>query len=170
MVDATIHGNFAKYANHSCNPNCKVVTYHIDGELTFVYEARQEIASGDPITIHYRCAPTFIRLEIGEDAQDVKLCYCGYKKCAWKPSKAIQEADTWIRNQLSQGIMSVPAPTSLILKVRNGDGKVAIRHHDSHHEAASEAAKEATDWLREKLEPVMASENSWGPGMGGNSM
>lgn len=44
----------ASYYNHSCNPNCKVVTWYPEDEISIlVIQTMREIQPGEELTIHY---------------------------------------------------------------------------------------------------------------------
>ncbi|KZV61227.1 SET domain-containing protein, partial [Peniophora sp. CONT] len=57
VMDASRAGNFTRFVNHSCSPNCRVLPLYVDEQderkplLTFW--TRQTIAAGDEITISY---------------------------------------------------------------------------------------------------------------------
>ena len=74
IIDAGVHGNAAKYINHSCDPNCEAVEY--DGRI-FI-EALKNIKKGEELVYDYH----FI-LEEPHNAANKKLypCNCGSKKC-----------------------------------------------------------------------------------------
>jgi SET domain-containing protein len=74
IIDAGVHGNAAKYINHSCEPNCEAVEY--DGRI-FI-EALRNIKKGEELVYDYH----FI-LEEPHNAANKKLypCNCGSKKC-----------------------------------------------------------------------------------------
>jgi histone-lysine N-methyltransferase ASH1L len=45
-IDANIDGVFAKYINHSCNPNCKLIQWYVEGLPRLCFFARREIKKG----------------------------------------------------------------------------------------------------------------------------
>lgn len=73
VVDATVHGNAARFINHSCEPNCfsRVVTVH--GQKHIVIFASRRIYRGEELTYDYKFPI--------EDANNKLLCNCGAKKC-----------------------------------------------------------------------------------------
>jgi SET domain-containing protein len=74
IIDAGVHGNAAKYINHSCDPNCEAVEY--DGRI-FI-EALKNIKKGEELVYDYH----FI-LDEPHNAANKKAypCNCGSKKC-----------------------------------------------------------------------------------------
>uniref|UniRef100_T1J3M7 Histone-lysine N-methyltransferase trithorax n=1 Tax=Strigamia maritima TaxID=126957 RepID=T1J3M7_STRMM len=71
VVDATMHGNAARFINHSCEPNCysKVIT--VDGKKHIIIFALRRISRGEELTYDYKFP-----------IEDVKiLCSCGSRRC-----------------------------------------------------------------------------------------
>ncbi|KAG8190119.1 hypothetical protein JTE90_026689 [Oedothorax gibbosus] len=71
VVDATMHGNAARFINHSCEPNCfsKVVT--VDGKKHIVIFALRRIMKGEELTYDYKFP-----------LEEEKLpCHCNTRRC-----------------------------------------------------------------------------------------
>ncbi len=74
VVDARVHGNEAKYINHSCDPNCRVV---IEKGRIWI-EARKAIRTGQELAYDY---------SLGRDGTETAAdeararCRCGTRKC-----------------------------------------------------------------------------------------
>ncbi|XP_038610227.1 histone-lysine N-methyltransferase 2A [Tachyglossus aculeatus] len=73
VVDATVHGNAARFINHSCEPNCYSRVIHIDGQKHIVIFAMRKIYRGEELTYDYKFPI--------EDASNKLPCNCGAKKC-----------------------------------------------------------------------------------------
>ncbi|XP_058050480.1 histone-lysine N-methyltransferase 2A isoform X3 [Ahaetulla prasina] len=73
VVDATMHGNAARFINHSCEPNCYSRVINIDGQKHIVIFAMRKIYRGEELTYDYKFPI--------EDASNKLLCNCGAKKC-----------------------------------------------------------------------------------------
>lgn len=74
VIDGAIHGNEAKYINHSCDPNCEAV----DDEGRIFVEALRTIQPGDELTYDYhlhRPGP-FRKKWMKQYA-----CHCGAANC-----------------------------------------------------------------------------------------
>lgn len=71
LIDATMEGSDAKFANHSCNPNCELVEDHSDPEIVHIVALRK-IEKGEEITVNY-CIRT--------DKDDLVPCRCRSKNC-----------------------------------------------------------------------------------------
>jgi SET domain-containing protein len=74
VIDATRHGNSARWINHSCAPNCEIEE---EGHKVFI-DARRDILPGQELTYDYN-------LQIGEKhtkkAQREHACFCGARRC-----------------------------------------------------------------------------------------
>nr|XP_008121074.2 PREDICTED: LOW QUALITY PROTEIN: histone-lysine N-methyltransferase 2A [Anolis carolinensis] len=73
VVDATMHGNAARFINHSCEPNCFSRVINIDGQKHIVIFAMRKIFRGEELTYDYKFPI--------EDASNKLPCNCGAKKC-----------------------------------------------------------------------------------------
>ncbi|KAF1761724.1 hypothetical protein GCK72_009980 [Caenorhabditis remanei] len=71
VIDATKRGNFARFINHSCQPNCYAKVLTIEGEKRIVIYSRSVINKGEEITYDYK-------FPIEDDKID---CLCGAKAC-----------------------------------------------------------------------------------------
>ncbi|XP_043532436.1 histone-lysine N-methyltransferase 2A isoform X3 [Chiloscyllium plagiosum] len=73
VVDATMHGNAARFINHSCEPNCYSRVINVDGQKHIVIFAVRKIYRGEELTYDYKFPI--------EDASNKLPCNCGAKKC-----------------------------------------------------------------------------------------
>ncbi|XP_066462490.1 histone-lysine N-methyltransferase 2B isoform X4 [Eleutherodactylus coqui] len=73
VVDATMHGNAARFINHSCEPNCYSRVIHVEGQKHIVIFALRRIYRGEELTYDYKFPI--------EDASSKLTCNCGAKKC-----------------------------------------------------------------------------------------
>lgn len=73
VVDATMHGNAARFINHSCEPNCYSRVIHVEGQKHIVIFALRSIYRGEELTYDYKFPI--------EDARNKLPCNCGAKKC-----------------------------------------------------------------------------------------
>ena len=73
VVDATVHGNAARFINHSCEPNCYSRVITVDGQKHIVIFASRRIFCGEELTYDYKFPI--------EDASNKLPCNCGTKKC-----------------------------------------------------------------------------------------
>uniref|UniRef100_A0A3Q3J4C7 Histone-lysine N-methyltransferase n=1 Tax=Monopterus albus TaxID=43700 RepID=A0A3Q3J4C7_MONAL len=73
VVDATVHGNAARFINHSCEPNCYSRVITVDGQKHIVIFASRRIYCGEELTYDYKFPI--------EDASNKLPCNCGAKNC-----------------------------------------------------------------------------------------
>jgi SET domain-containing protein len=66
-IDAGVGGNYTRYLNHSCDPNCEV---RVEAGRLMIY-ARRPILAGEEITVDYECSYHSNR----------KRCHCGAVNC-----------------------------------------------------------------------------------------
>ncbi|EEE57356.1 hypothetical protein OsJ_07493 [Oryza sativa Japonica Group] len=70
-IDATFKGNTSRFLNHSCDPNCKLEKWQVDGETRVGVFASRSIQVGEHLTYDYRF------VHFGEKVK----CYCGAQNC-----------------------------------------------------------------------------------------
>ncbi|XP_059285496.1 uncharacterized protein LOC132038994 isoform X4 [Lycium ferocissimum] len=70
-IDATFKGNLSRFLNHSCDPNCKLEKWQVEGETRVGVFAARSIEVGEPLTYDYR----FVQF-----GPEVK-CHCGASNC-----------------------------------------------------------------------------------------
>jgi len=73
IVDATNKGNFARFLNHSCEPNAYARTRVIQGRKRIIVYSLREIACREEITFDYKFS--------AEDDEHKIPCYCGVPNC-----------------------------------------------------------------------------------------
>ncbi|CAL5020960.1 unnamed protein product [Urochloa decumbens] len=70
-IDATFKGNVSRFLNHSCDPNCKLEKWQVDGETRVGVFASHSVKVGEPLTYDYRF------VHFGEKVK----CHCEAAKC-----------------------------------------------------------------------------------------
>ena len=71
VVDCTFQGNYARFTNHSCNPNMYSKIVKVDNENHIIFFARTDVKAGEELTYNYRF-----------ESEDGKVpCYCGAQNC-----------------------------------------------------------------------------------------
>ncbi|XP_076909671.1 histone-lysine N-methyltransferase ASHR3-like [Bidens hawaiensis] len=70
-IDATFKGNASRFLNHSCNPNCDLEKWNVEGETRVGVFAAKSIKVGEPLTYDYRF------VQFGTEVE----CQCGAASC-----------------------------------------------------------------------------------------
>lgn len=94
VVDATVHGNAARFINHSCEPNCYSRVITVDGQKHIVIFASRRIYCGEELTYDYKFPI--------EDASNKLPCNCGAKKCR----KFLNWCPYWNNLKRTAGLLS----------------------------------------------------------------
>jgi len=71
IIDATRKGNASRYLNHSCQPNCRLEKWRVDGETRLGVFAGRDILAGEELNYDYKYV---------EFGPNVKCC-CGAPNC-----------------------------------------------------------------------------------------
>ncbi|CAD7084126.1 unnamed protein product [Hermetia illucens] len=78
FIDPTEKGNIGRYLNHSCDPNCEILSVRVGGPIPRLgIFAKKDIASLDELTFHYGGG----RRESQENQNDRIFCCCGSANC-----------------------------------------------------------------------------------------
>ncbi|XP_035210041.1 histone-lysine N-methyltransferase NSD2-like, partial [Stegodyphus dumicola] len=71
IIDAGPCGNAARFINHSCDPNCEMVKWSVNGDVRIGIFALYDIAAGEELTFNYEC-----------DTSCQQKCFCGSANCS----------------------------------------------------------------------------------------
>ncbi|KAM4061231.1 SET domain-containing protein [Hirsutella rhossiliensis] len=73
IIDATT-GSIARFVNHSCNPNCRMIKWIVSGQPRMaLFAGDRPIMTGDELTYDYNFDPF--------SAKNVQSCLCGEANC-----------------------------------------------------------------------------------------
>ena len=72
FVDATKKGNFGRFCNHSCNPNCYVDKWVVGDKLRMGIFAERKIRAGEELVFNYN---------VDRYGAEPQPCYCGEPNC-----------------------------------------------------------------------------------------
>ncbi|KAM3437797.1 hypothetical protein MY4824_003631 [Beauveria thailandica] len=73
IIDATT-GSIARFVNHSCNPNCRMIKWIVSGQPRMaLFAGDNPIMTGDELTYDYNFDPF--------SAKNVQKCLCGAHNC-----------------------------------------------------------------------------------------
>ncbi|KAH6764902.1 SET domain protein 25 [Perilla frutescens var. hirtella] len=71
VVDATKRGGFARFINHSCEPNCYTKVISVEGQKKIFIYAKRHISAGEELSYNYKFP-----------LEEKKIpCNCGSKRC-----------------------------------------------------------------------------------------
>ncbi|XP_057325332.1 histone-lysine N-methyltransferase NSD2 isoform X2 [Microplitis mediator] len=73
MIDAELKGNFSRFMNHSCQPNCETQKWTVNGDTRIGLFAVRDIEVGEELTFNYNLA---------SDGEKRKPCLCGAPNCS----------------------------------------------------------------------------------------
>lgn len=74
FIDAGMKSNIGRYLNHSCDPNCEILSVRIDGPVPkLAIFARREILAGEELCFDYGDVKTTL--------SDKQECLCGSLEC-----------------------------------------------------------------------------------------
>ncbi|KAL7058027.1 hypothetical protein AAHC03_017025 [Spirometra sp. Aus1] len=73
FIDAGTKGNWARFVNHSCEPNAETQKWTVNGRLRIGFFAKYDIPAGEEITIDYQ----FVQYGVVQ-----QKCYCGTPSCS----------------------------------------------------------------------------------------
>jgi hypothetical protein len=71
VIDGHQKGTIARFANHSCDPSCRIEKWKVDGEYRYGVFARRTIKPGDEITYDYKF----------QSFGPMQKCLCGSRNC-----------------------------------------------------------------------------------------
>ncbi|KAI1164897.1 SET domain-containing protein [Nemania serpens] len=104
IIDATT-GSIARFVNHSCQPNCRMVKWIVSGQPRMaLFAGDRDIMTGDELTYDYNFDPF--------SAKNVQKCLCGSPNCRGvlgpkpkevKPPKPTKEELAKAAKQSSKG-------------------------------------------------------------------
>lgn len=88
IIDATT-GSIARFVNHSCNPNCRMIKWIVGGNPRMaLFAGDRPIMTGEELTYDYKFDPF--------SAKNVQSCLCGEHNCRGvlgpKPKEKAKEA------------------------------------------------------------------------------
>lgn len=86
VVDATQKGNIARFINHSCEPNCEMQRWIVNGYYRLGIFAKKKIEEGEELTYDYSM---FVQME------PPQRCECGSRQCkGFLPCQLLSKTST----------------------------------------------------------------------------
>ncbi|XP_070500851.1 probable histone-lysine N-methyltransferase set-23 [Chironomus tepperi] len=77
FIDPSMKGNIGRYLNHSCDPNCEILSVRVDSIIPKIaIFAKRDICENEELTFSYGTVDlNFI------NENNKKFCYCGAQNC-----------------------------------------------------------------------------------------
>ncbi|KAF3338531.1 histone-lysine N-methyltransferase ASHR3-like protein [Carex littledalei] len=101
-IDATFKGNSSRFLNHSCDPNCSLEKWQVDGETRVGVFALRPIKVNEPLTYDYRF------VHFGPKV----VCMCGSENC---------QGSLGIKKVVQQDLVDIPEASTRNSQVSAGD-------------------------------------------------
>lgn len=73
VIDAHSFGNYSRFINHSCDPNCDVQKWYISGQPRMAIFAIKDILANEELSFDYKFQ--------SYDENAIELCHCYSKNC-----------------------------------------------------------------------------------------
>lgn len=118
IIDATT-GSIARFVNHSCNPNCRMIKWIVSGQPRMaLFAGDKPIMTGDELTYDYNFDPF--------SAKNVQKCLCGEPNCrgVLGPKSREREAKN-AKVDLKNAVKATVKAGKRKLKELIGDGEAA---------------------------------------------
>lgn len=142
IIDAT-SGSIARFVNHSCNPNCRMIKWIVSGQPRMaLFAGDKPIMTGDELTYDYNFDPF--------SAKNVQRCLCGESNCRGVLGPRSREAKP------------MKADLKTVVKAKAGKRKIKELVGDER-----EGPDAGTATKKRRLEPVQGAKRRLSaPGLG----
>lgn len=86
FVDGKHYGNEARFINHSCDPNCELQLWQVDGRMRIGIVTIREVQPNEPLSYDY---------QFDTSEEESFKCYCKTKTCrgTMAPKRKIGQVD-----------------------------------------------------------------------------
>jgi uncharacterized protein len=78
VIDGNVDGDFSRFMNHSCSPNCEAEMVEIKGQTRIFIQAMTDIPSGTELVYNYGLT---LDERYTPKLKKEFACYCGSAKC-----------------------------------------------------------------------------------------
>ncbi|KAB2580378.1 Histone-lysine N-methyltransferase ASH1L [Lasiodiplodia theobromae] len=114
-------GNVARFVNHSCDPNCRMEKWTVNGEQRMALFANRPIMTGEELTWHYNF----------ESYGKEQPCYCGSWNCAGvigrRRNKPLKEPATGNKRKSPDDVEERPKKKPKVTKLVEAASKAASK-------------------------------------------
>jgi histone-lysine N-methyltransferase ASH1L len=145
ILDGT-KGSIARFINHSCKPNCKMVKWYVGGKPRMaLFAGENPIMTGDELTYDYNFDPF--------SAKNVQECRCGSDNCRGilgpKP-KEIKPVKETLKDAVKAGIKAGKRKLKELFRGNETDDDVAVAPSPKKRKTKEAKATKGTAALKNK--------------------
>ena len=149
MVDAKFMGSSARFANHSCKPNCQMRKWVSLGEPRLVLVALCDITAGSDITYHYHCYNDGL-----DHTTKRQVCRCGASNCSGTIGGKVSMSEDEKWEQKAALLLSMEKSCNISMyrsHVENAPNSAV-----SMTESLRDIITEVDTWIRDCYSPLFA--------------
>ncbi|PQE06148.1 Histone-lysine N-methyltransferase ASH1L protein [Rutstroemia sp. NJR-2017a BBW] len=146
IIDAT-KGSIARFVNHSCRPNCRMVKWIVEGKPRMaLFAGDNPIMTGDELTYDYNFDPF--------SAKNVQECRCGSDNCRGflgpKPKNpTVTKSTTAIKDAVKAGLKAGKRKLQEMIGGDDDDGKDPRNPKKRRTKAATGAKRSVSSTIKE---------------------
>jgi [histone H3]-lysine4 N-trimethyltransferase ASH1L len=128
IIDATT-GSIARFVNHSCSPNCRMIKWIVSGQPRMaLFAGDRDIMTGEELTYDYNFDPF--------SAKNVQKCLCGSPNCRGvlgpktrevKPPKDKKDRKAELKKTVKKGVAASKRKLGQMLGDKEGAGGSATK-------------------------------------------
>ncbi|KAF4991761.1 hypothetical protein FGRMN_7601 [Fusarium graminum] len=156
IIDATT-GSIARFVNHSCNPNCRMIKWIVSGQPRMaLFAGDKPIVTGDELTYDYNFDPF--------SAKNVQKCLCGEPNCRGvlgpKP-REVKQPKTDLKNAVKGAVKAGKRKLKELIGEEESGGKAKKRKIQpakgvkrALSNASTKAAKSAATALKKSVKTM----------------
>lgn len=85
LIDASKKGNLSRFINHSCDPNCEIVKWMVDGKLRMVLTSTKAIQPGEELSYNYNWDAYSASIKCNCKATNCKESFTGPSTIPFEP-------------------------------------------------------------------------------------
>lgn len=129
VIDAHRMGNLSRFVNHSCNPNCTIERWFVDGLPRLALFARRRIKKDEEITFDYN-------LTLLNNAKNI-ICKCQSENCSGFIAKPAIRPQNAPHSKTVCSASKIRSPTNVGLKIDGQNDHLNSRYGGQYLESSS---------------------------------
>ncbi|RYO87761.1 hypothetical protein DL763_006232 [Monosporascus cannonballus] len=142
IIDATT-GSIARFVNHSCEPNCRMIKWIVSGQPRMaLFAGDRPIMTGEELTYDYKFDPF--------SAKNVQKCLCGSTKCRGvlgpkpKEVKPPKQAKETLKKSVKRSVTAGKRKLAELLDDKDGEGESSAMKRNVKSPAKATGGKKIT--------------------------